>query len=119
MHIANMELDSRKVQKLGYSSLGVSLPKPWAESNGIQPGSVVNMSIEDDGTLRVRVGPFEENPTAAEATIDADSWSGPESLTRLITGNYSVASTTIKERGPEEISPGHLQKITKPSRGLP
>src|SRR6267143_1718610 len=113
-----MELESRKVQKLGYSSLGVSLPKPWAESNGIRPGSVVNMSIEDDGTLRVRVGPFEEYPTAAEATIDADSWNGPESLTRLITGDYIVGCNTIKVRSREEISPGQLQEIHEAVRGL-
>ncbi|MGI0148512.1 MAG: PhoU domain-containing protein [Thermoplasmata archaeon] len=113
-----MELESRKVQKLGYSSLGVSLPKPWAESNGIRPGSVVNMSIEDDGSLRVRVGPFEEYPTAAEATIDADAWSGPESLTRLITGNYIVGCNTIRVRSREEISPGQLQEIHEAVRGL-
>src|SRR5438132_14220165 len=68
MHIANMELESRKVQKLGYSSLGVSLPKPWAESNGIQPRSVVNMSMEDDGELRVPVGPVQADPIAGERT---------------------------------------------------
>lgn len=113
-----MELESRKVQKLGYSSLGVSLPKPWAESNGIRPGSVVNMSIEDDGSLRVQVGPFEEFPGAAEATIDADSWSSPESLTRLITGNYIVGCNTIRVRSREEISPGQLQEIHEAVRGL-
>jgi phosphate uptake regulator len=118
MLIASMELESRKVQKLGYSSLGVSLPKAWAESNGITPGSVVNLSIEDDGTLRVRVGPFEEYPTAAEATIDADDWSGPESLTRLITGNYIVGCNTIRVRSREEISPGQLQEIHEAVRGL-
>src|SRR5256885_13915146 len=101
-----MELDSRKVQKLGYSSLGVSLPKAGAESNGIRPGSVVNMSIEGDGTLRVRVGPFEEYPTAAEATIDADSWNGPEALTRLINGDYIVGWNTIKEQRREGNYPG-------------
>jgi len=114
----SMELESRKVQKLGYSSLGVSLPKPWAQSNGIRPGSVVNMSIEDDGSLRVRVGPFEEYPTAGEATIDADAWSGPESLTRLITGNYIVGCNTIRVRSREEISPGQLQEIHEAVRGL-
>src|SRR5436853_7070903 len=72
-HIDNMELDSLKVQKLGYSSLGVSLPKPWAESNGIQPGSVVNMSIEDNGTLKIRIGPFDEYPTADVTTINQAS----------------------------------------------
>src|SRR6059036_3591807 len=67
-----MELETRKVQKLGYSSLGVSLPKDWASSNGIRPGALVSLAIEDDGSLRVRVGPLEEYPVAAEATIDAD-----------------------------------------------
>src|SRR5437773_10243255 len=93
-----MELESRKVQKLGYSSLGVSLPKAWAESNGILPRSVVNLSIEDDGTLRVRVVPLEEYPSAAEATIDADDWTGPETLTRLITGDHIVGSHPINVR---------------------
>src|SRR5213594_3649660 len=64
-----MELETRKVQKLGYSSLGVSLPKDWASSNGIRPGALVSLAIEDDGSLRVRVGPLEEYPVAAEATI--------------------------------------------------
>ena len=113
-----MELESRKVQKLGYSSLGVSLPKAWAESNGILPGSVLNLSIEDDGTLRVRVGPFEEYPSAAEATIDADDWTGAETLTRLITGDYIVGCNTIKVRSRDELSPAQLQEIHEAVRGL-
>jgi phosphate uptake regulator len=113
-----MELESRKVQKLGYSSLGVSVPKAWAESNGIRPGTVVNMVVEDDGSLRVRVGPLEEYPSPAEATIDADAWTGPESLTRLITGNYIVGCNTIRIRSREELTPGRLQEIHEAVRGL-
>src|SRR5207245_9389118 len=66
-----MELETRKVQKLGYSSLGVSLPKDWAASNGIRPGALVSLAIEDDGSLRARVGPSAEYPVAADARIDA------------------------------------------------
>src|SRR5919198_1119682 len=117
-HIESMELESRKVQKLGYSSLGVSVPKAWAESNGIRPGTVVNMVVEDDGSLRVRVGPLEEYPSPAEATIDADAWTGPESLTRLITGNYIVGCNTIRIRSREELTPGRLQEIHEAVRGL-
>jgi phosphate uptake regulator len=113
-----MELETRKVQKLGYSSLGVSVPKAWAESNGVRPGSVVSMVIEDDGSLRVRVGPLEEYPSPAEATIDADAWDGPESLTRLITGNYITGCNTIRIRSREELSPGRLQEIHEAVRGL-
>ena len=113
-----MELETRKVQKLGYSSLGVSLPKDWAESNGIRPGSLVNLSVEDDGTLRIRLGPFEEYPEAADATVDADVWSEPEALTRMITGNYIVGCNSIKIRSREELSPGQLQEIHEAARGL-
>lgn len=113
-----MELESRKVQKLGYSSLGVSLPKPWADSNGIRPGSVVSITVEDDGSLRVRVGPMEEYPAPAEASIDVDAWTGPESLTRLITGNYIVGCNTIRIRSREELSPGRLREIHEAVRGL-
>lgn len=113
-----MELETRKVQKLGYSSLGVSLPKGWAESNGIRPGALVSLSIEDDGSLRVRVGPFEQYPFASEATIDADEWSEPEALTRMITGNYIVGCNTIRVRTREELSPSQLQEIHEAVRGL-
>src|SRR2546428_4512505 len=113
-----MELETRKVQKLGYSSLGVSLPKDWASSNGIRPGALVSLAIEDDGSLRVRVGPLEEYPVTAEATIDADEWSGPEALTRMITGNYIVGCNTIRLRSREELSPSQLQEIHEAVRGL-
>src|SRR3989442_1486704 len=111
-----MELETRKVQKLGYSSLGVSLPKDWAASNGIRPGALVSLAIEDDGSLRVRVGPLEEYPVTAEATIDADEWSGPEALTRMITGNYIVGCNTIRLRSREELSPSQLQEIHEAGR---
>src|SRR5439155_1686472 len=113
-----MELETRKVQKLGYSSLGVSLPKDWASSNGIRPGALVSLAIEDDGSLRVRVGPLEEYPVAAEATIDANEWSGPEALTRMITGNYIVGCNTIRVRSRDELSPSQLQEIHEAVRGL-
>ncbi len=113
-----MELETRKVQKLGYSSLGVSLPKPWAESNGVRPGSQLSLSVEDDGSLRIRVGPHEETPVAAEATIDADAWSGSEALTRMITGYYIVGCNTIRVRNRDELSAAQLQEIHEAVRGL-
>ncbi len=113
-----MELETRKVQKLGYSSLGVSLPKEWAVSNGVRQGALVSISIEDDGSLRVRVGPFEESLVPTEATIDADQWAGAEALTRMITGNYIVGCNTIRVRSREEISPSQLQEIHEAVRGL-
>src|SRR5256712_9649887 len=113
----SMEFETRKVQKLGYWGLGVTLPKDWASWNGIRPGALLSLGIEDDGSLRVRVGPLEEYPVAAEATIDADEWSGSEALTRMITGNYIVGCNTIRLRSREELSPSQLQEIHEAVRG--
>src|SRR3989442_387376 len=63
-------------------------------------------------------GPLEEYPVTAEATIDADEWSGPEALTRMITGNYIVGCNTIRLRSREELSPSQLQEIHEAVRGL-
>ena len=112
-----MEVETRKVQKLGYSSVGISLPKDWAEMNGMKPGSIVTLAVEDDGSLRVRTGPA-EGPPPLEAVVDADEWHGPEALTRMITGNYIVGRSTIRVRGREELSPGQLQEIHEAVRGL-
>lgn len=113
-----MELETRKVQKLGYSSLGISLPKAWADSNGVRQGTLLSIAVEDDGSLRVHVGTFEESLSPTEATIDADRWASPEALTRMIAGNYIVGCSTIRIRSREELSPGHLQEIHDAVRGL-
>ena len=114
-----MELETRKVQKLGYSSVGISLPKEWAAINGLRPGAIITLSIEDDGSLRVRTGPLDDHPVTSEATIDADEWSGAEALTRVITGNYLVGRSTIRVRSREELAPEQLQEIHEAVRGLP
>src|SRR6266571_4898098 len=113
-----MEMETRKVQKLGYSSLGISLPKNWAESNGIRPGSLLSLAVEDDGSLRVRLGPYEEYPIPAEASVDADAWPSSEGVTRMITGNYIVGCNTIRVKSREELSAGQLQEIHEAVRGL-
>ena len=113
-----MELETRKVQKLGYSSVGISLPKEWAGMNGLRPGSIITLSVEDDGTLRVRTGPPDDHAPTSEATIDADEWHGPEALTRIITGNYIVGRSTIRVRSRDELSAEQLQEIHEAVRGL-
>src|SRR5438128_3370569 len=113
-----MEMETRKVQKLGYSSLGISLPKNWAQSNGIRPGSLLSVAVEDDGSLRIRLGPYEEFPVPAEASVDADAWASSEGVTRMITGNYIVGCNTIRVKSREELSAGQLQEIHEAVRGL-
>src|SRR5688500_17623631 len=50
---AYMPGESRKVQKVGTSTLSVSLPKDWAERVGIQKGDILLFEDLRDGSLRV------------------------------------------------------------------
>lgn len=118
MHVSPMEIETRKVQKLGYSSVGISLPKDWAATNGLRPGAIITLVVEDDGSLRIRTGPLDDRPVTSEAMIDADEWKGPEALTRVITGNYLVGRSTIRVRCRDELSPEQLQEIHEAVRGL-
>src|SRR3990172_9860044 len=93
-----LEIEPRKVQRLGYSSLGVSLPKDRAKAAGIEPGATVLVVKEDDGTLRIRTGePATATPTVAdECVLDADTCGRPNALRRLLVGSYVVGRNSIR-----------------------
>src|SRR3972149_9207878 len=99
MHGSPMDLETRKVQKLGYSSVGISLPKAWANENGLKPGSIITLTVDDDGTLRVRAGPVEDEAAGAEATIDADAWPGAGALPRGVAGDYVLGRKPVRVAG--------------------
>ena len=45
-------MEPRKIQKVGYSTLSVSLPMNWAKKTGIKKGDVVFISEENDGAYK-------------------------------------------------------------------
>ncbi len=45
-------MESRKVQKVGYSTMTVSLPSEWVKQNNINAGDLVFLVSEKDGTLK-------------------------------------------------------------------
>ncbi len=60
------ELEARRVQKLGASSLIITLPKEWARDLGIKPGSIVYLRREGN---TIRILPSTEKK---EETIDIE-----------------------------------------------
>lgn len=51
-----MDLEIRKVQQVGYSTLVVSLPRDWVKEVGLKQGDVVSLMRDADGTLRLFPG---------------------------------------------------------------
>ncbi len=61
-------LEARKVQRLGTSSLVVTLPKNWARKMGLKPGDTVYM-VDDGNTLRIIPGKLVEGQHDAEREV--------------------------------------------------
>ena len=113
-----METEPRKVQRFGYSSLGVSLPKDWAKGAGVEPGSTILIVKEDDGTLRIRAGESPTPPAKDECALDADTCSRPGALRRLLVGSYVVGRNSIRVKSRTGLSPEHLREVQEATRSL-
>ncbi|HVB12913.1 MAG TPA: AbrB/MazE/SpoVT family DNA-binding domain-containing protein, partial [Nitrososphaerales archaeon] len=46
-------LEQRRLQKLGYSTLMVSLPRDWVTQMNLKRGDTVNITSDDQGRLLV------------------------------------------------------------------
>jgi phosphate uptake regulator len=106
-----MDIESRKVQRLGYSSVGISLPKDWADEIGLTPGSTVTVSRDWDGSLNIRPGLVEEDRSGSRCTILADKCKAPESLLRAIIGCYVVGRDVIQVRAKKEFTQDQIHEI--------
>ena len=49
-------MEARKVQRVGYSTLTVSLPREWVGDVKLKAGDIVSIKREDDGSLKLVPG---------------------------------------------------------------
>lgn len=85
----------RKIQLMGGSTYIVSLPKEWAVRAGIRRGSLVTLSLEPDGTLRII--PSERKPHEAFSTsIKVTRETTRGTLIREIMSRYLAGYKIIK-----------------------
>jgi len=112
-----MEYEVRKVQRLGYSSLGISLPKDWTKAAGLSPGSVVSLLRETDGSLKLVVG-VERRAAEPPCEIEVDASSEQEDLLRQITGAYIAGRGTLRVKSKGELTPQQLREVHEAVHGL-
>jgi len=79
INVVGMEM--RKVQKLGSSSLAITLPRSWVKRMKIKPGSVVYLVEKNDGVMIKTT--VEETPLLPLITVDADKIDEREFLGKL------------------------------------
>jgi phosphate uptake regulator len=104
-------LEARKVQRVGYSTLTVSLPRDWVEDVKLKAGDIVSIKREDDGSLKLFPGTEHKHEEVKSCIVDADLCNSPNLLTRVITGNYILGHDTIQIVSKDELKKPHLEEI--------
>jgi phosphate uptake regulator len=97
-----MSVDIRRIQKTGASTMTVSLPKGWIDSQGLKAGDPVGMTLMPDGT--VNIDPRSERkrePT--RKTIRIEKEESEEHLTRKLIGAYLAGFNIIEVRSKDRI----------------
>ncbi|MCS7095298.1 MAG: phosphate uptake regulator PhoU [Thaumarchaeota archaeon] len=78
-------MEVRRLQRLGSTTLVVSLPKKWASERGLKAGDSVYVEVSEEGVL-IRTTLRPERYLVAQ--IEADRLETVESLQRLVTACY-------------------------------
>ena len=95
-------MDIRRIQKTGASTMTVSLPKDWINSQGLKAGDSVSMQVMPDGT--VSVDPRSDRKREpARRIIRIEREESEEHLTRKLIGAYLAGFNIIEIRSKDRI----------------
>ncbi len=109
--VSNME--SRKVQKVGYSTMTVSLPSEWVKQNDISPGDPVFLAPENDGSLRVMPQKVAQKEEAEEYIVNADACHEEGLMERIVIGSYVLGRDVIRISSSHRIRKEQMQEIRR------
>ena len=111
-------MEARKVQRVGYSTLTVSLPRDWVEDVKLKAGDIVSIKREDDGSLKLIPGTEHKREEIKNCVVNADLCNSNNLLTRVITANYILGHDTIQIVAKDELRKVHLEEIRATTQRL-
>ena len=111
-------MEARKVQRVGYSTLTVSLPRQWVGDVKLKAGDIVSIKREDDGSLKLIPGTERKREEVKNVIVNADLCNSPNLLTRVITGNYILGHDTIQVVAKDELKRVHLEEVRATTQRL-
>ncbi len=110
-------MEARKIQKVGYSTLSVSLPMNWAKKMGVKKGDIVFISEENDGALRVTPEP--SRPEDGNIyVVNVDKCDNSTVLARVIVGNYVLGRNMIRVESSRRLMREQIASIREVTQRL-
>jgi phosphate uptake regulator len=113
-------METRKIQKVGTSTLTVSLPKEWVRQHELEKGDQIYIVDEDD-VLKLLPGEAARARMEKRVTnyiINADAIHDQALLERVVVGNYILGRERLVIESESRISQQHLQEIRGAVRRL-
>ena len=80
-------METRKIMALGKSSLVVSLPKNWIESNGLEKGDLLSLEVQSDLSLLVQPA-LRVKEEGRRIEVELDDSASSDSIFRIVIGCY-------------------------------
>jgi len=111
--------ERRKVQKVGHSTLTISIPREFAKSLRLQVGDSLLFRQDSDGTLRLM--PTMSAKKSSRIVIRAEQAGSDETLSRLVIGAYALGYDTIEITSKTPLAKVVLDRVVgtiKKLRGL-
>ena len=112
-------METRKVQRVGYSTLSVSLPRSWVKDVDLKPGDLVAILPEKDGSLKLMPSDLvRRKPEVEEFVINSDVCDEPGMLERIIVGSYILGRDVLKIVSSKRIRSTHVEEVRRILRRL-
>ncbi|MDP2900128.1 MAG: PhoU domain-containing protein [Candidatus Bathyarchaeota archaeon] len=103
-------MEPRRIQKVGYSTLSVSIPMNWAKKMNVKKGDIVFLSEENDGALRIAPEPSKAEDTSVYV-VNVDKCDNTTILARVIVGNYVLGRSMIRVESSRRLMREQIESI--------
>src|SRR4030042_346865 len=105
-------MESRKLQKVGYSTLSISLPSKWVKENELKRGDPVFVTPEPDGSIRLLPSKLAKPKEGIEEwECNADLCDEPKMLERIVVGSYILGRDVFSMISSERVRGNHIEEV--------
>ncbi|MEM2067162.1 MAG: hypothetical protein QXJ88_01170, partial [Nitrososphaerota archaeon] len=111
-----MVLYPRRLQRLGTTTLVVSLPKQWVAERRLRPGDIVYIEVNGD-SLQIHSREVVQEPTSV--TINADEVEKPEVLARIVASCFLQGYDIVRVVSNSGFTGTQIQEILATVESLP
>ncbi|MEE6209845.1 PhoU domain-containing protein [Salarchaeum sp. III] len=109
-------MDTRKVQRLGPSTLAMTLPAEWARAQNVEKGEEITVRESGKGTLTITPESSREEDTEATIHVESFAADAPDSVDaveRAIVGQYVLGRRIIHVESDGALDSAHINAVYK------